>query len=121
MNTFSINDFPDISTFTKYKEKDDFTFDNGMKTSNIHADFFEKDEAGQIISVGLFSYKGKELFCAWGYKDEEHCSMHAVITPDGTWSQPQQGCPIKTALIEKENLVGLLVPTTEGDISFYFA
>lgn len=120
MNTFSITDFPDIPTFTKYKEKDNFIFDNGMKTDQIHADFFEKNEAGATISIGLFSNKGKELFCAWGYKDEEHCSMHTVITTDGTWSKPQYGCPIKITIIENEKCVGLLIPTTEGDISFYF-
>lgn len=120
MDTFSIPAFPDISTFTKYKEKDDFIFDNGMKTNQVHADFFEKKEKDRTISLGLFSHKDKKLFCAWGYKDEEHCSMHAVMTPEKVWSKPQYGCPIKIALVENGNLVGLRVPTTEGDISFYF-
>ena len=112
--------FPNLKEYTKYKEKYLLTFDDGTTTDLVHADFFEKMVGSRSISIGIFSHKNKKLFCAWGYKDEEHCSMHAVMGNNGKWFSPQVGCPIKIAIKDGERNIGLRMPTLYGDRRFYF-
>ncbi len=121
MSDFSMTELPDLSTFAKYKEKDELEFDDETKTDLVHAEFYEREVDGKMISVGIFSHNGKQLFCAWGYKDEEHCAMHAAMGEDGKWLTPEQGCPIKIAVKEGERNVGLRVPTMKGEREFSFS
>ena len=121
MGDFSMEQLPDWSRYSKCKEKDELIFDDGTTTDQVHAEFFEQDINGRIISVGVFSHNRQKLFCAWGYKDEEHCAMHAVMGNDGNWSTPERGCPTKVAIKEEDRNIGLQMPATGEDRMFLFS
>jgi len=121
MGDFSMEQLPDWSGYVKYKEKDELIFDDGTATDQVYAEFFEQNINGRIISVGVFSHNRQKLFCAWGYKDEEHCAMHAVMGNDGNWSTPERGCPTKVAIKEEDRNIGLQMPATGEDRMFLFS
>ncbi len=116
----SLEQLPNLSEYKKYKEKNGLTFDDKTTTELVQAEFFEKQVGSRIISLGIFSYNTKPMFCAWGYKDEEHCSMHAVMGNDDNWFSPQKGCPVKIAIKDGNKNIGLRMPTKQGDREFYF-
>ncbi len=53
---------------------------------------FETIHKGRIVTLGVYEYKEVEVLKAWGYKDSEHCSYHAIKT-NKTWSEVIEGCP----------------------------
>lgn len=117
-----MSEFPDITTFTLFKEKTGITYDNMSTTDKINAQFFKKTlEDGHDMSIGLFSHNNEYLYCAWGYKDEEHCSMHAIMGDNTTWLPPQVGCPIKIPIVQNGKIVGLKMPTKDGERTFLFS
>lgn len=120
MSDFLMEQLPDWSGYVKYKEKDELSFDDGATTDRVHAEFFEQRVGECVISVGVFSLHGQNIFCAWGYKDEEHCAMHSVMGEGGDWLPPQVGCPIKLAIKDGEDIVGLRMPIVSGLREFYF-
>ncbi len=116
-----MNNLPNLSTFTLYKEKIGITYDDSSVTDKVSAQFFKKTQCdGRELSVGLFSHNNKHLYIAWGYNDEEHCSMHAIMGEDNSWLPPQEGCPIKTPIKDGDTIIGLAMPTQTGERRFYF-
>lgn len=83
---------PDLARYTPHRQARDATLD-GVTVPGLHGDYFRRTDGSRIATVGVYRYEGVELFMAWGYADEEHCSHHAVRRPDGTWSEPAIGCP----------------------------
>lgn len=53
---------------------------------------YEADHEGRIATLGVYEYRSEQVLKAWGYKDQEHCSYHAIKT-NGIWSEIIEGCP----------------------------
>ncbi len=116
-----MNEFPDIASLTLYKEKVGITYDDMSITDRVTAQFFKTTlDDGRELSFGLFSHNNKQLYCAWGYMDEEHCSMYAIMGEDNEWLPPQVGCPIKIPIKDGNTIIGLKMPTLSGARRFYF-
>ena len=120
MSDFPVTTLPDFSEYTKCKEKDEFEFDDGTSTTLVHAEFYEKDTDGKIVSIGVYSHDGKTLFCAWGYKDDEHCAAHAFMGEDGNWLKPDLGCAMKIPIKKGEENIGIQIPTAKGSRDVIF-
>ena len=121
MKIFSMNEFPDIASLALYKEKVGITYDDMSTTDQVSAQFFKTTlEDGRELSVGLFSHNNNPLYCAWGYMDEEHCSMYAIMGENNQWIPPQVGCPIKITIKDGDHIIGLVMPTPQGERRFYF-
>lgn len=116
-----MNEFPDIASLTLYKEKVGISYEDSSMTDKVTAQFFKTTlDDGRELSFGLFSYNSKQLFCAWGYMNEEHCSMHAIMGEDNEWLPPQAGCPIKFPIKVGDTVIGIEMPTLVGERRFYF-
>lgn len=121
MSDNPLDTLPQFSSFSKYTEKVGLIYDDGSTTNDVRAEFFEKSFGDKVISVGVFYHKESPLFCAWGYKDDEHCGMHAVVGEQGAWQSPQVGCPIKIAMKNSDGMnIGIRIPSPNGDKEIIF-
>jgi hypothetical protein len=122
MSDNPLDTLPLLSSFSKYAEKEGLIYDDGSTTDNVRSEFFEKNAGNKTISVGVFYYEDTPLFCAWGYKDDEHCGMHAVMGEHGSWQSPQVGCPIKIAIKNNDGInIGIRIPSLQGDKEIIFS
>ncbi|WP_033341238.1 hypothetical protein [Catenuloplanes japonicus] len=83
---------PDLSGFSPHRVVDDTDLD-GVIVPGLRATFHRRPAGDTIESVGVYSFRGEEIFMAWGYVGEEHCRWTALRGPDGTWGAPAPGCP----------------------------
>lgn len=75
---------------------------------------YEMNFEGRDVTLGVYEWKGEEILKAWGYKDEEHCSYHAIKT-GGTWSGVIEGCPLFKVLLSNTTVTGFSL----GDRTMY--
>lgn len=115
----------------------------GTSLPGLHGSFYRRAVANGRHSVGVYTLAGVEIFRAWGWVGEEHCSWHAVRhvpqfcepVAAGTgisanqffapfeWDGPHQGCPEIAVLSDQNdrpNGVELRtpLPKTAGDASY---
>lgn len=101
---------PDLADFSLHKIHYDVDFD-GVPVPGLCGAFYRRADGDRILSVGIYMMDGVELFKAWGYVGEEHCTHHAVTCMDGTVDGPHIGCPEVTVLREFDAVVGFVVDT----------
>lgn len=65
----------------------------GQVVPGLTGEFFRRREGARTATVGLYRYRGVELFMAWGYVGEEHCRWTAYRRTGGEWTAPHAGCP----------------------------
>lgn len=78
---------PDLSQFRLHKVIDDIDLD-GVVIPGLRGSFHRRGKE----TAGLYTYEGREIFCAWGYVGEEHCRFTAYRRRGG-WTPPHAGCP----------------------------
>lgn len=100
------NIFPNLSLFTLHETKRGVTIDSISLPFVTGAFYRHLNKDGRIESVGVYSINNIDIFAAWGYLDEVHCSYHAVKKGD-TWSATQEGCPNLKSLGSNEVAVCL--------------
>ena len=83
---------PDISLYSRHRVADDIDLE-GHVVPGLTGVFYEREEDGRTATAGVYSYRGIELFQAWGYRDEAHCAWTAYRTIRGDWTKPHEGCP----------------------------
>jgi hypothetical protein len=96
---------PDLSTYDLHRVVEDSPV-RGVAVPGLRATYYR---AGRH-TAGVYTYRGVEIFVAWGYVDEVHCRSHAFRAPDGTWEPARRGCPRVRTTPE-----GLLLRTRSGD------
>jgi hypothetical protein len=89
---------PDISDYKLHRTVHDVDLE-GIVVPGLTGQFFERDENGRVATVGCYTLKGEEIFMAWGYRDDAHCSWTAYRQRDG-WTAPHRGCPRPRAVNE---------------------
>lgn len=75
-----------------YRTDDPYLYEKRIEIPYMRRFCYETIHDGRTATLGLYKYNGTEIFKAWGYKDSEHCSYHAIKT-NGTWSEVIEGCP----------------------------
>ncbi|TQL79086.1 hypothetical protein FB566_4687 [Stackebrandtia endophytica] len=105
---------PDLANFSLHKIIYDVDFDD-VPVPGLCAAFYRCPDGDRILSVGIYMSDGVELFRAWGYVDEAHCSYHAVSCADGSLDGPHIGCPDVEVLTEDETVVGIAVSTRDRE------
>ncbi|MEU7822270.1 hypothetical protein [Catellatospora sp. NPDC049133] len=83
---------PRLAEYTPHRTVADVDLE-GQVVPGLTGEFFRRPEDGRTATVGLYRYRGTELFMAWGYVGEEHCRWTAYRRTDGVWSAPHTGCP----------------------------
>ncbi len=80
------------SIWNQYRVDDPYLHEKTTLIPHMVRLCFETTHEGRIVTLGVYKYHSIEVLKAWGYKDEEHCSYHAIKT-NGTWSEVIEGCP----------------------------
>lgn len=83
---------PRLAEYTPHRIVPDIDLE-GHVVPGLTGEFYRRPEDGRTATVGLYRYRGDELFMAWGYVGEEHCRWTAYRRSDGAWTAPHQGCP----------------------------
>jgi hypothetical protein len=83
--------------------------------------FYRRDRAGVLESVGVYSYRGRELFAAWGEVGRAACSFNAVRRGEHDWSPTRRGCPVIHPIAGGAAVVGFTILTPEGPRTVSFA
>lgn len=81
----------------------------GVLIPQVRATFLIKGVGATQHSIGVYRYKGKVIFCAWGLRHQKHCSYHAVRHENGLWLNTQNGCPKIQLLKNKKLIVGIII------------
>jgi hypothetical protein len=66
---------------------------------------YTRPDGERTASVGVFSWRNRLVYLAWGYADEPHCSFHAVISPQQVVGEIQSGCPDMKAITDDSGLI----------------
>lgn len=83
---------PDLALYTPHRQVRDAVLE-GVTVAGLQGAYYHRADGSRVATVGVYHHDGIELFWAWGYADEAHCSWHAYRWPDGEWSAPRRGCP----------------------------
>ena len=111
----------DFSLWEKYKTKKKVFIDGLGIVPEINADFFQKEMGDRLLSAGVFKdKKGSVLYCAWGFKDEAHCSFTAVMGARGNWLMPMRGCPQVKRLTRSSVTIGITIKNGSRRKTFVF-
>lgn len=99
---------PDLSLYVLHRTAEaEF---EGEWVPGLRADFYRRPDGDRIASAGRYTAKGRELFIAWGYVDEEHCRYNAV-----PGHPPADGCPVVRLVRDAGSVVGLQVRAPSGE------
>jgi len=82
---------PDLRAYQIHKVIDDIDLE-GVVVPGLRGTFHRRPRDGRVETVGLYAYRGAELFMAWGLVGEAHCRYTAYRSDDG-WTSPELGCP----------------------------
>ena len=80
------------SIWKLYRIDDPYIHEKTTEIKMMRRLCFETLHGGRRATLGVYEYAGKEVLKAWGYKDEEHCSYHAIKI-NTLWSETIEGCP----------------------------
>ncbi len=80
MQTFQLSSLGSNEDIWNLYRTDELYVHEGKMVTNMKRYCFEMKQDGRTATLGLYEYSGVEIFKAWGYKDEEHCSYHAIKT-----------------------------------------
>lgn len=112
---------PDFSLWEKYKAKKKVFIEGLGIVPEIRADFSQQGIGDRLLSAGIFKdKKGRVLYCAWGFKDEPHCSFTAVMGARGKWLTPMRGCPQVKRLLRGSETVGISIQNGSHRKKFLF-
>lgn len=102
------------SVWKLYKIDDPYIHEKTVEIVKMKRRCFETMYHGKLVTLGVYEYNNKEVLKAWGYKDEEHCSYHAIKT-NSTWSDVIEGCPDFKVLKEGFSLSYIKTHIWESD------
>lgn len=80
------------SIWNQYRVDDPYLHEKTTLIPHVVRLCFETTHEGRVVTLGVYKHHSIEVLKAWGYKDEEHCSYHAIKT-NGIWSDVIEGCP----------------------------
>ncbi|CAM3127236.1 hypothetical protein [Stackebrandtia soli] len=109
---------PDLQSFTFHKVLYDVEF-GGAAIPGLIGAYYRTTLGDRKESVGIYMVNGVELFRAWGFVDDEHCSYHTIALPGGGVVGPFVGCPNIEVRREGEQVRELTVHT--GTDAFRYA
>ena len=109
---------PNSREWEKHSKK--MLVEEGTPVRQITAHFFVKGEGHNQQSLGIFKYRNKAIFCAWGPHRQAHCSYHAVRREDGKWLKPQEGCPKIQLIKEGREVVGIKISAQDYEREILF-
>lgn len=93
MHTISLSSLGMENNIWKlYRTDDPYLHEGKIQVPHMKRDCFETYLEGTVVTLGVYTYRDIEVLKAWGYKDAEHCSYHAIKI-NGTWSEVIEGCP----------------------------
>jgi hypothetical protein len=92
---------------------DDIDLD-GVVVPGLRGEFLRREVGGRTAMLSRYSYTGREVFQAWGYRDEEHCRYFAVVGVDGRLERAQAGCPRVRVLSDGTEVAGLALYSASG-------
>ncbi len=95
-----------------YRTDDPYLYEKRIEIPYMRRFCYETIHDGRTVTLGLYKYNGTEIFKAWGYKDEEHCSYHAIKIK-GEWSEVIEGCPQFKLVIKDEAVIGFTLTHTK--------
>ena len=105
---------PDLADFRLHKLIYDVDFD-GVAVPGLCGAFYRCTDGARTLSIGIYLLGTAELFRAWGYVDEEHCTFHSVTCVDGDVDGPYTGCPDVRVHTEPGRVTGLLIRTPQRE------
>ncbi|MEV4412129.1 hypothetical protein [Catellatospora sp. NPDC049609] len=83
---------PRTAEYTLHRTVPDIDLE-GHVVPGLTGEFYRRPEGLRTATVGLYRYRGVDLFMAWGYVGEEHCRWTAYRRTAGDWTAPHEGCP----------------------------
>lgn len=84
-----------------YRTDDPYIHEKKHKIPHMVRLCFETIYNKKTVTLGVFRYNSVEVLKAWGYKDVEHCSYHAIKL-NGEWSEVIEGCPDFTTIQDEQ-------------------
>ncbi|MDI1464915.1 hypothetical protein QEZ54_28490 [Catellatospora sp. KI3] len=82
---------PRLADFRPHRTVPDIDLE-GHVVPGLTGEFFRRPDGDRIATVGVYRYRGAELFMAWGFVGEQHCRWTAY-RDDAGWTAPHEGCP----------------------------
>ncbi|GHJ45007.1 hypothetical protein Cs7R123_23490 [Catellatospora sp. TT07R-123] len=82
---------PRVADYRPHRTVPDIDLE-GHVVPGLTGEFFRRPDGDRVATVGLYRYRGAELFMAWGFVGEAHCRWTAYRGEDG-WTAPHEGCP----------------------------
>jgi len=105
-----------MDNWVHYKTRNPRPLD-GYLIEGFYADFFKMEYEGEVCTMGRFYLAGDELYRAWGFESDEHCSFNAVALKDGSFTQSIPGCP-DVHFEPGEGSEGIIVVNTQNESFF---
>lgn len=95
----------DLSEWEYLGTKDDYAYD-ATPIPNLQQKVYQRPLNGEVVSIGVFSYRGRPAYIAWGLKSETHCGFHAPLSAENKILETRPGCP---DVKPKKNRVGKVI------------
>lgn len=93
MQEFSLSNIGMQDTLWKmYRTDDPYVHEKKDIVPLLKRRCYELVYNDRVVTMGVYEYNSIEIFKAWGYKDDIHCSYYATKL-GGVWSEPIEGCP----------------------------
>ncbi len=103
----------DLIGWTHVVTREDCVY-SGVAIPSLRQEVYQKTLNDHKISIGVFYHNNVLTYIAWGYKEAEHCSFHARVTPEGKIIEVMDGCPSLTPEIDKMgNVTGFKINNQE--------
>jgi len=92
----------DLSAWKYCGAKEDYAYDH-VPIPGLRQEVYRRTISGNEVSIGVFTFRDRPAYIAWGLKSETHCGFHAPLSPDKEVLEVRPGCP---DVIPKKNEMG---------------
>lgn len=93
-----------------YKDGHQYVKDGLFGIPFLYADCYDTVFDNVEYTLGIYKYRGREVFKAWGVRGDPDCSGHSLTFDGGvTWTEPIYTCPAIDLIIENGKITGFAV------------
>lgn len=110
-----MNTLPDYKTWTYFRHDKPVKLES-TSFNKLERECYAKSINGVEWSCGVFTLNSNPIMMAWGIRAEPHCSYHAIMQPNGQWTEPIEGCPLPQQISETE--IAFRLPGSDALVHF---
>ncbi|MBM3261507.1 hypothetical protein FJY93_03755 [Candidatus Kaiserbacteria bacterium] len=112
LETLFINGI-DLTEWEHVGSKDDYSYE-GVSIPGLQQDVYCRFIEDEEISMGIFTFRGRPAYIAWGRRSDAHCGFHTPLSAENKILGARPGCPNITPRKDNDgHVVGFILDEIE--------